>query len=65
MAEPMERNEELIEAGPVRPLPIRAQGREIVQHVTEINRLACCLLGQRQRALEQLDSLGMSALSPA
>ena len=29
MAEPMERNEELIEAGPVRPLPIRAQGRTI------------------------------------
>jgi hypothetical protein len=29
MAQQMERSEELIEAGPVRPLPVRAQGRTI------------------------------------
>jgi hypothetical protein len=29
MAEQIERSEELVEAGPVRPLPVRAQGRTI------------------------------------
>ena len=40
MAEPMERSEELIEAGPVRPLPVRAQGRTIEIWGREVGPLA-------------------------
>ena len=40
MAEPMERSEELIEAGPVRPLPVRAQGRTIEVWGREVGPLA-------------------------
>jgi hypothetical protein len=40
MAEPMKRSEELIEAGPVRPLPVRAQGRTIEIWGREVGPLA-------------------------
>jgi hypothetical protein len=40
MAEPMERSEELIEAAPVRPLPVRAQGRTIEIWGREVGPLA-------------------------
>ena len=40
MAEPIERTEELIEAGPVRPLPVRAQGRTIEIWGREVGPLA-------------------------
>lgn len=40
MAEQIERSEELIEAGPVRPLPVRAQGRTIEIWGREVGPLA-------------------------
>ena len=40
MAERIERSEELIEAGPVRPLPVRAQGRTIEIWGREVGPLA-------------------------
>jgi hypothetical protein len=40
MAEQMERSEDLIEAGPVRPLPIRAQGHTIEIWGREVGPLA-------------------------
>jgi hypothetical protein len=40
MAEQVERSEELIEAGPVRPLPVRAQGRTIEIWGREVGPLA-------------------------
>jgi hypothetical protein len=40
VAEQIERSEELIEAGPVRPLPVRAQGRTIEIWGREVGPLA-------------------------
>jgi hypothetical protein len=40
MAEQIERSEELIEAGPVRPLPVRAQGRTVEIWGREVGPLA-------------------------
>ena len=40
MADQIERSEELIEAGPVRPLPVRAQGRTIEIWGREVGPLA-------------------------
>jgi hypothetical protein len=45
MAEPMERSEELIEAGPIRPLPVRAQGRTIEIWGREVGPLAVATAG--------------------
>ena len=45
MAEPIERSEELIEAGPVRPLPVRAQGRTIEIWGREVGPLTVATAG--------------------
>jgi hypothetical protein len=45
MAEELERNEELIEAEPVRPLPVRLQGRAIQIWGREVGPLAVAAAG--------------------
>jgi hypothetical protein len=45
MAEEIQRSEELVEAGPVRPLPIRQQGRVIEIWGREVGPLAVAAAG--------------------